>query len=138
MSEGRVSDPNLQDDGMCFGCGSQNDGGLHLSFHWDGEVYGTCWVPERRHQGWAGRVHGGLLALLLDEALSRAALERHGLHWVTAELTTRLKAPAHIGEALAVTARIIAVRPRLIICAGDVRTEAGKLVATGQAKLMRA
>jgi len=120
MSEGR-----LRDDGMCFGCGPQNGIGLHLTFAWNRDVYGTRWTPAQEHQGWADRVHGGLLALVLDEALSRAALELHGLHWVTAELTTRLKSPAKIGEQLLVQARIVIVRPRLIVCEGEVRAETG-------------
>ena len=139
MSETEDVLANLEDDGMCFGCGPRNDVGLRLTFAWDGDTYWTRWTPARPHQGWADRVHGGLLALVLDEALSRAALERHGLHWVTAELTTRLRRPAAIGEVLRVEARIVSVRPRLIVCAGEVRTEAGGLVvASGQAKMMRA
>jgi len=58
---------------------------------------------------------------------------------VTAELTTRMTRPARIGEALRVTARIVTVRPRLILCEGEVRRLSDKaLVAGGQAKLMRA
>jgi len=134
-----MSDVILQDDGLCFGCGPQNTIGLKLTFDWDGDTYYTRWTPAPEHQGWANRVHGGLLATVLDEVLSRAALARHGLHWVTAELTTRLKKPAQIGEALRIEARIITVRPRLIVCEGAARTEAGGvLIATGQAKLMRA
>ena len=84
-------------------------------------------------------MHGGLLALVLDEALSRAALETHGLYWVTAELTTRLHAPAAIGETLRVTAWVVAARPKLVVCAGEVRTEASRrLIASGSAKMMRA
>ena len=129
----------LQNDGYCFGCGPRNPIGLHLTFEWNGDVYRTRWTPAQEHQGWTDRVHGGLLALVLDEALSRAALEKHGLHWVTAELTTRLKAPAQIGEALWVTAQISAVRPRLICCTGEVRAEVNnRLIATGTAKMMRA
>lgn len=129
----------MQDNGLCFGCGPQNAIGLKLTFAWDGDIYGTRWTPAPEHQGWAGRVHGGLLATVLDEVLSRAALERHGLHWVTAELTTRLKKPALVGEPLRIEARIVSVRPLLIVCEGDVRTElGGALIATGQAKLMRA
>ena len=128
----------LQDDGLCFGCGPHNDIGLKLTFAWDGDSYRTRWTPSRAHQGWAGRVHGGLLALVLDETLSRAALERHGLHWVTAELTTRLLRPAAIGEALCAEARIVTVKPRLIICEGEIRTIIDNaIVAAGQAKLMR-
>ena len=134
-----MSEECLQDDGMCFGCGPQNGIGLKLMFDWDGDRYFSQWTPSREHQGWADRVHGGLLALVLDEALSRAALERHGLHWVTAQLTIRLKSPAAIGEPLVVQARIVTVRPRLIVCEGEIRAEMGnKLVAAGSAKLMRA
>jgi acyl-coenzyme A thioesterase PaaI-like protein len=129
----------LVNDGYCFGCGPQNPIGLGLTFHWNGEVYTSLWTPQQEHQGWADRVHGGLLALVLDEALSRAALEKHGLHWVMAELTTRLHAPAAIGEALSVTAQIVSARPRLIVCTGEARTETGsQLIASGTAKMMRA
>ena len=127
----------LRDDGMCFGCGSENPIGLHLNFAWDGDTYGTRFVPEACHQGWVGRVHGGILALLLDEVLSRAALERHGLDWVTAELTTRLVRPAPTGEALIVQGRIDSARPRLILCTGEVLDEAGEVIARGAAKMMR-
>lgn len=129
----------LVNDGYCFGCGPQNPIGLGLTFHWNGEVYETQWTPKREHQGWADRVHGGLLALVLDEALSRAALETHGLDWVTAELTIRLHAPAAIEEPLHISAWIVSARPRLIVCAGEVRTEAGRrLIVSGTAKMMRA
>ena len=133
-----MSAERLLDNGLCFGCGVNNAIGLHLTFEWHGDVCSTLWTPKPEHQGWADRVHGGLLALVLDEALSRAVLERHGLHWVTAELTTRLKSPAKIGEMLSIQAEIVSVRPRLILCRGEVRAQAGKrLVATGTAKLMR-
>ena len=129
---------DLVDNGLCFGCGPHNEIGLKLAFAWDGDTYYTRWTPRPEHQGWADRVHGGLLALVLDEALARAALERHGRQWVTAELTTRLKRPAVVGDPLRIEARIITVRPRLIVCEGEARIETdGLLIATGQAKLMR-
>ncbi len=128
----------LENDGHCFGCGPKNPIGLHLAFRRDGETYRAEWTPAREHGGWAGRVHGGLLALVLDEALSRPALETYGLHWVTAELTTRLLAPAPLGETLEITAWITEARPRRIVCAGEVRSQCGGLIAAGQAKMMRA
>ncbi len=129
----------LVDDGYCFGCGPQNPIGLGLTFHWNGKVHEALWTPKQEHQGWADRVHGGLLALVLDEVLSRAALETHGLHWVTAELTTRLHAPAAVGEPLRVTAWVVSARPQLLVCAGEVQTAAGsRRIASGSAKMMRA
>ncbi len=132
------SEPGLVDDGLCFACGPHNPIGLHLAFAWDGDVYGSRWTPLPEHQGWAGRVHGGLLAVVLDEVLSRAALERHGLHWVTAELTTRLRRPAPIGVPLVIEAEIKTARRSLIVSRGEIREETtGTVVATGEAKLMR-
>ena len=127
----------LQDDGLCFGCGPDNPIGLRLTFAWNGNRYETRWTPLPAHQGWAGRVHGGMIALVLDEILSRAALTTHGMHWVTAELTTRLVRPARIGVPLVGQAWVERARPRLIVCAGEVREEAsGSVIATGQGKMM--
>jgi acyl-coenzyme A thioesterase PaaI-like protein len=128
----------LIDDDLCFACGHRNPIGLHLAFEWDGDVYRSHWTPQREHQGWADRVHGGLLAVVLDEVLSRAALERHGLHWVTAELTSRLRRPARIGVPLIIEATLTTVRRALIVSRGEIReAETGLCVATGEAKLMR-
>lgn len=128
----------LIDDGLCFGCGRNNPIGLRLTFAWDGDTYATEWTPAPEHQGWAGIVHGGLLALTLDETLTRAALERHGLHWVTAALNTRLLRSARVGVPLVIQAWVENVRPRLIVCRGEIREAvSGQMVATGEAKLMR-
>jgi acyl-coenzyme A thioesterase PaaI-like protein len=127
----------LIDDGMCFGCGPDNPIGLRLTFAWNDTRYETRWTPQAAHQGWAGRAHGGMVALVLDEILSRAALTTHGLSWVTAELTTRLVRPARIGVPLVGQSWVQSARPRLIVCFGEVREEeSGLLIATGQAKMM--
>ena len=129
---------DLVNNDYCFGCGTQNPVGLGLQFRWSGAVCEAVWTPKPEHQGWAGRVHGGLLALVLDEALSRAALDMHGLHWVTAELTTRLHAPAALDAPLWVTAWVVSARPRLVVCAGEVRSvRDNALVAAGSAKMMQ-
>jgi acyl-coenzyme A thioesterase PaaI-like protein len=129
----------LRDDGMCFGCGKHNPIGLHLTFWWEGDTYYTRYTPERVHQGWAGRTHGGMLSLVLDEMLSRSALERHGLDWVTAEMTVRLRKPAPVGRALLIQARVDNVRSKLITTSAEVLDdESGSILATATAKLMRA
>jgi acyl-coenzyme A thioesterase PaaI-like protein len=132
-----MTERTLVDDGMCFGCGPDNPIGLRLTFAWIGDRYETHWTPQAAHQGWAGRAHGGIVALVLDEILSRAALTTHGLYWVTAELTTRMIRPARTGVPLVGQSWISSTRSRLIVCAGEVREEAsGELVATGWGKMM--
>lgn len=132
-----MSEPTLRDNGVCFVCGPENPIGLHLDFAWEGDLYVTRWTPQAVHQGWADRVHGGLLATVLDELLSRTALSRHGMQWVTAELTTRMKRPVPIGRPLIGRAWIETVRPRLIVSAGELcDAETNTALATGQAKMM--
>jgi acyl-coenzyme A thioesterase PaaI-like protein len=129
----------LRDDGMCFACGSDNPIGLRLTFDWDGDVYCTRYVPERWHQGWSGRTHGGMLGLVLDEVLSRVVLAKFGLEWVTVEITTRLIRPAPVGRALDVRGKVESARSRLIMSSGEViDAESGQIIALGYAKLMRA
>jgi len=129
----------LIDNGYCFGCGPSNPIGLRLTFDIDettGE-YSTVFVPEQEHQGWIDRVHGGLIALVFDEVLSRVALMTLGKHWVTAELSTRLIRPALIGKPLRFKARIVTQRSRLVVTSAEAVDEELNVIATATAKLMK-
>lgn len=128
----------LTDNGYCFGCGPNNPIGLRLTFDWDTATgdYTTRYTPRPEDQGWQGRVHGGLIALVFDEVLSRVVLAEEGYSWVTAELTTRLKQPVAVGQTLVFRARVVSRRPRLMISAGEAYTESGEIAATATAKMM--
>jgi uncharacterized protein (TIGR00369 family) len=129
----------LIDNGYCFGCGPTNPIGLRLTFDSDPMTgdYRTVYVPVKEHQGWAGRVHGGLLALVFDEVLSRVALTNLGMEWVTAELSVRLLRAAALGEPLTFQARIVSKRSKLVVTSADAVDEQGNFVATATAKLMK-
>ena len=57
----------------CFGCGPANPGGLHLEFLLapDGTVVCPVTIPET-FDGNPGYLHGGIIATLLDETMSKA------------------------------------------------------------------
>jgi uncharacterized protein (TIGR00369 family) len=60
----------------CFGCGPANPQGLHLVFSTDTTVpespITTAHLQlDRLHEGPPGYVHGGIIATLLDEAMSK-------------------------------------------------------------------
>lgn len=59
--------------GHCFGCGPNNPEGLHLTFTIDPEAQTaiTSVMLDERYQGAPGYVHGGIIATLLDEAMSK-------------------------------------------------------------------
>jgi len=111
---------------------------LKLQFSWDGDEYATEWTPSDVHQGWSGIVHGGLIAVVFDEVLSRAALECYGMEWVTAEINVRLNRPAKIGSRIRFVAKLVTVRKKLIVTRGTaVDVDSGLQIASGEAKLMR-
>jgi acyl-coenzyme A thioesterase PaaI-like protein len=59
----------------CFGCGPANIQGLHLVFTTDSNSEtpsSTAQVKlDRFHEGPPGHIHGGIVATLLDEAMSK-------------------------------------------------------------------
>ena len=59
----------------CFGCGPANPQGLHLAFSTEaagGVITATCRLQlDRMHEGPPGHIHGGIVAALLDEAMSK-------------------------------------------------------------------
>lgn len=98
---------------MCFACGPANPAGLRLAFSFDGEEYVTCLAVAAHHQGWAGLMHGGLLATVLDEAMARLLWEK-GINAITGKLEVRYRQPVRVGEDLQVRARIAAERGRRV------------------------
>ncbi|MCL4458991.1 MAG: PaaI family thioesterase [Chloroflexi bacterium] len=82
-------------DGWCFACGPHNPIGLHLNFQPVSDGVATIFTPQRQHQGYQGIMHGGLVATLLDEAVTYAIAHKFGMA-VTGELTTRLHRPVPV------------------------------------------
>jgi uncharacterized protein (TIGR00369 family) len=62
----------------CFGCGDDNHAGLHLKFFVDEEGRVLCRLRlAAQFQGPPGHAHGGIIATLLDEAMSKANRQRN-------------------------------------------------------------
>ena len=126
----------VKDDRWCFACGPENPHGLHLAgFHDEGEEHVVRFAPARHHQGWQGVTHGGIVATLLDEVMTRLLYSR-GQDAVTAELTVRYHHPLPTGVAVEARARETERRGRVVRVEAEVRTEEGTLVASGQGKFM--
>ena len=127
-----VGDLELNDDGMCFGCGQRNPIGLKLEFDsMDGE-YVAEFTPAAEHQGWMGITHGGILATVADEAMGRLAWTS-GYRAVTAEMSIRFKRPAETGRPHLVAAWIVSTEGRTVHCKAEVRQPDGTIVAEASA-----
>ncbi len=95
---------------MCLVCGLENPAGLRAFFYEleNGELL-ALFHPRPEHQGYPGRLHGGIATAILDEAIGRAVMKHHGksaIWGVTIELSTRFKRPVPVDEKLRVVARL--------------------------------
>lgn len=80
-----------------------------------------------QYQGPPGRVHGGIVALMLDHVLGNAANAGDGPRYFTRYLNVSYEAPAPIGDALSIVGRVVHVDGRKrflegeVVCDGRVR-----------------
>lgn len=127
----------LVDDQMCFVCGKENRFGLQLDFELVGEEeIRTTFLPTKQFQGFKDLVHGGMIAMILDEVMVNGVWLR-GIPAVTGRLEVRLKHPAKIGEPLHFTARLLRDGGRALEMEGRAATERGVVVAEAKGLLMR-
>lgn len=99
-----AQDTAWEDDHWCYVCGKENPEGLKLDFTLRGRELETVYRAERRHQGYRGVLHGGILAMLMDEVLVHLPYRLFNVWTVTAEINVRLVRPAPTGEAIRVRA----------------------------------
>jgi uncharacterized protein (TIGR00369 family) len=123
-------------DGHCFGCGPLNAEGLRLTF-----VPGSSGsvaefeVPER-FQSWAGMVHGGVVALMLDEAVGWAAWHA-GHPGVTGRLQVSYRRPLKLGERVRVVGKVENIRRTLVYASAVIENrDDGSRIADATATLM--
>ncbi len=121
----------------CFVCGETNPLGLRQRFHTDGRGVRAQFVPQAEHCGFAGVVHGGVLATMLDEIMVWACAVGARQFAFCAELTTRFHQPARPGEILTLEAELVADRRGKIFEAqAVVLNAAGETMASATGKYM--
>jgi uncharacterized protein (TIGR00369 family) len=113
----------------CFVCGDQNPRGLAVRFRREGDAVVGDFVPSTPHEGYRGRVHGGVLSALLDEVMAWAPCVRMGRFCVAAEISVRFVRPARLGVPLRVRGEMTADRKRLWDTQAEIRDASGTLIA---------
>lgn len=123
-------------DGHCFGCGVLNAEGLQMHFDPEGEELVCTFQVPPRFQSWEGLVHGGIVSLMLDEAIGWACWHR-GHPGVTGRLEVRYRQPLRVGDQVRVAARIDRSRRSLYYASGTIqRSEDGTIIAEATATVM--
>ena len=125
----------IEDHANCIVCGFQNPLGLNLDFKRapDGSVT-ALWRSTWCHQGYKGVLHGGIIATLLDGAMTHC-LFQNGIRGVTCDLNIRFRKPIPCGDEILIYSRLLSTRKSLY------RLESGilmrqELMAEGQARFM--
>ena len=121
---------------MCFACGLDNRFGLKARFfEIEGKELVGIFSPADEHQGYPGRLHGGISSTILDETIGRAVLIDHkDSWWVTAELTVRFRKPVPIDGPIKVLGRITGSRGRIYEGTGEILLADGTAAVTATAK----
>jgi uncharacterized protein (TIGR00369 family) len=121
----------------CFGCGGANDAGMKLTFEQDDinkKIVGR-FVMGERYQGGGGLLHGGIIAMLLDEAMGKVCRFRK-VQAVTAEMNIDFVKPIRVDQEITVEAFETAYRGRNVFQWGEIRDTQGQLLARGRARFV--
>jgi len=116
---------------QCFGCGAANSAGLRLEFLLaeDGSVVCLATVPAT-FDGHPGYLHGGIIATLLDEAMSKSVRAR-GLTAMTGHLEIDYLRPVPSGSPLRLEGRIVRSEGRKYWTEAKILNARGTILAQG-------
>ena len=104
----------------CVVCGSENPRGLRLCFHSNATGISAVWTPTRDWESFTGIIHGGIVATVMDEAMSKAIIAR-GWEALTVELRTRFHHRVQPGYALSVFGQVVCRQKRKIRAEASIR-----------------
>ncbi|HYL69616.1 MAG TPA: PaaI family thioesterase [Candidatus Limnocylindria bacterium] len=124
-------------DNPCFGCGGANARGMKLTFEQDDagqRIHGRFRLGEE-YCGGPGFIHGGIIAVLLDEAMGKVSRFRQ-TRAVTAELIIEYLKFVGVGEDLVVEAREVEKNGRNLHRTAEIRNLAGELLARGRGRFV--
>jgi len=125
---------------MCFVCGLKNKFGLNASFYeTDKNELIALFKPCQEHQGYPGRLHGGIAAAILDETIGRTITtgKDNEIWGVTLEFNIKYKKPIPLDEEIKVVAKLTFEDKRLFEGTGKIMLSNGDVAATAEGKYLR-
>jgi uncharacterized protein (TIGR00369 family) len=124
--------------GQCFGCSKVNSYSLGLRFYLsENGCYTKCSIPGYLC-GIDGVVHGGMIALLLDEVSQWTMIARIGKMGLTREISVRYLKPVQTNTEIVVGAKIETQDEKEVVLHSTVRSKDNELLAEGESRWMLA
>jgi uncharacterized protein (TIGR00369 family) len=121
----------------CFGCGGANPRGMQLTFEQDDEaqrIRGKFRLGAE-YQGGTGFVHGGIIAMVLDEVMAKVSRFAQD-HAVTAEMTVEYRKPVPVDEEVIVEGWEVERDGRVRNREGEIRNTSGVVLARGRGRFI--
>lgn len=119
----------------CFACGQRNPYGLQLVFRLDDTAIVSDFSPREEHQGFPGVLHGGIVAVVLDEALNRTSLlSEHPIWTMTGRLDIRYRRYVPYGPLLRVRAILGMQRGRMVQASGKLTLATDERIVFAEAQ----
>jgi uncharacterized protein (TIGR00369 family) len=120
----------------CFVCGAENPLGLRARSFKVGEAIELPFVVRPEFSGWNGVTHGGLIATVLDEVMTWAAILAQRKPCFAAELTVRLQLPLAPGTRCVARASTEQVRRQIASTCAALTDEQGAVYAKATGRYM--
>ena len=120
----------------CIVCGTANPIGLGLDFTVDSKgIVHARFRGSSLFQGYKGILHGGIIAALLDAAMTHC-LFHHGVQALTGDLQVRFLKPIPFSAEINLSAEIVGSHPPLYKLKSFAEVDR-QLMARGTGKFMR-
>ena len=128
---------DTQEANCCFGCGGNNDAGMRLVFDldFDAKRIRGRFVLGANYAGGAGFAHGGIIAVVLDEAMGKISKLTEEKA-VTAELNVLFRKPVPVDKEIVVEGWQEEEKGRNRFRVGEIRDSEGNLLARGTARFV--
>jgi len=117
----------------CFACGKDNPDGMHLNFTLDRERkhFVSSFRLSKRFTGPPGYCHGGIIATILDDAMSKLNKQRDVIA-ATSQLKIEYLKPVPLRTPLRVESRELKKHGRRLIHRAEILNEEGTVLARGR------
>jgi uncharacterized protein (TIGR00369 family) len=116
----------------CFGCGPANPSGLKLEFFLGSDGAVVCpTTVSNFFEGHPGYLHGGIIATLLDESMSKAVRAR-GLSAMTRHMEIDYRRPVPSGAPIRMEGRVLRSEGRKHWAEANILDAEGTALAHGK------
>ena len=121
----------------CMVCGQDNPVGLRARSYVSGDIVQLPFTTRAEYAGWSNVMHGGFIAMVLDEVMTWAAILGSGLPCFAADFSVRLQEALPASIACTAVARMSEHRRKVFDTEAWLEDDAGRLYARASGRYLQ-